>query len=65
MEKKLSDITRSEWVAFDWVEIDQSFDDNDRVFMAETRRTPNEAAQAVLDWDSTIDEREATKDIEL
>ena len=65
MEKKLSDITRSEWVAFDWVEIDQSFDDNDRVFMAETRRTPNEAAQAALDWDSTIDEREATKDIEL
>ena len=65
MKKPLSDITREQWIAFDWVEVPASFDTVERVFEADQRRTPNEACQAAMDWDSTEQEREMTKDIEL
>ena len=66
MQKKLSDITRDEWIALHWIEVPQSFDDRtERIFEAIARRTPDEAAQANIDWDETIEAREATKDIEL
>ena len=59
MEKKLSEINRAEWIAFRWIEIDPAFgsDDDDRVFMDQGKRTPDEAAQAADDWDSTALER--------
>lgn len=58
MEKKLSEITRNEWIAINWVEIPGSFESgDDREFVAQGRRTPDEAAQAAIDWDSTAEER--------
>lgn len=57
MEKRLSDITRSEWIALRWIEAPRSMGDNDRTFMADGKRTPDEAMQAADDWDSTAEER--------
>lgn len=56
MKKKLSEIIRTEWIAFNWLEITEMGDD-DRIFMVNHRRTPEEAMQAMNDWDATIDER--------
>jgi len=59
MEKGLSEITRSEWIAFRWIEIEPTMgdDSDERMFQTEGKRTPDEAAQAALDWDSTAGER--------
>lgn len=57
MEKKLSDITRSEWIAFRWIEMPQAMGDEERVFMSDGKRTPTEALQAAEEWDSTAEER--------
>ena len=59
MEKKLSEITRSEWIAFRWVEIPLTMgdDSDERTFQAEGKRTPDEAAQAAESWDMTAEER--------
>ena len=57
MEKKLSEITRSEWIVFQWIEAPQSMGDEDRIFIANGKRTPDEAAQAAEDWDMTAEER--------
>ena len=68
MEKKLSEITRNEWIAFDWSEINPVMgdDDEERRFIAKSRRTPDEAAQAAIDWDSTAEElAEAEADDDL
>jgi hypothetical protein len=64
MRKKLLEITRSEWISFVWVD-DSAMGDDERYLKTESRRTPEEACQAAMDWDSTIIEREETKDIEL
>jgi hypothetical protein len=66
MEKKLSEITRSEWIAFRWIEIESVMgdDSDERMFQTEGKRTPDEAAQAALDWDSTAEERAEYADIE-
>ena len=66
MEKKLSEINRAEWIAFRWIEIEPAFgaDGDDRVFMAQGKRTPDEAAQAADDWDSTMLERNQFDGIE-
>ena len=65
MEKKLSEITRNEWIAFNWVEAPAPLGSNERIFVADSRRSPDEAAQAAIDWDSTAVEREQFKDVEL
>jgi len=39
--------------------------DSDRTFMAMGKRTPDEAAQAAEDWDTTAEEREQFKEMEL
>jgi len=65
MQKKLSEITRAEWVALQWYEVPPTMGMDDRVFMAEARRTPDESAQAATDWDSTAEEREQLKDLDL
>lgn len=57
MEKKLSEIGRSEWIAFRWVESPQSMGDEERTFMSDGKRTPTEAAQAAEEWDMTAAER--------
>lgn len=58
-EKNLSEITRSEWIAFRWVEIQPTMgdDSDERVFTKNGRRTPDEAAQAMEEWDLTAEER--------
>jgi len=58
MEKKLSEISRSEWIAFQWVEIVQAFgSDDERMFRDNGKRTPAEALQAADEWDQTAEER--------
>jgi len=59
MEKKLSEITRSEWIVFQWVEDLGTMGDGneERVFTAINKRTPAEAAQAAEEWDMTAEER--------
>ena len=51
-----SEITRSEWIGFRWIE-DDAMGNDDRVFVRAYGRTPDEAAQAREDWDSTAQER--------
>lgn len=60
MEKKLDEITRKEWVAFRWIEIPLTMDDSDedRKFRTAGRRTPDEALQALEEWELTEDDRE-------
>lgn len=60
MEKKLSEITRKEWIAFQWEEIPSTMgDDDERMFMQTGRRTPAEAYQAMMEWDVTAEDRDA------
>ena len=59
IEKSLEDITRSEWIAFRWVEIPPSMGDEDeRIFRTAGRRTPDEAYDAMEQWEMTADERD-------
>jgi len=56
--KPLEQITRSEWIAFVWIEIPPTMgDDGERTFRAAGRRTPDEAYQAMEEWDATVEER--------
>lgn len=57
MEKKLSEITRSEWIAFSWIDATE-MGDKERILVRGYRRTPDEAAQAMEEWDATAEERE-------
>lgn len=56
MEKKLSEITRKDWIVWQWVECTQ-MGDEERVFTRDMARTPTEAAQAAEEWDYTAEER--------
>lgn len=58
MRKKLSEITRTEWMVYQWVE-DTQMGDEERTFVSQYKRTPDEARQAADDWDSTAEERES------
>jgi hypothetical protein len=53
MEKKLNDITRKEWIAYRWIEIPPTMDDNDdeRMFRSAGKRTPDEMMLAIEEWD--------------
>ncbi len=59
MEKELDQITRREWVAYRWIEIPPTMDDSDdeRVFRSAGRRTPDEAYQALEEWEMTAEDR--------
>jgi len=59
MEKALSEISREEWVKFRWVEVAPVMGDGEDERMFETRgaRTPDEAYQAMMEWDETAEER--------
>jgi hypothetical protein len=56
MEKALSQITREEWIGIRWIETDEMGQD-DRMFVPNGFRTPDEAAQAREEWDTTALER--------
>ena len=59
MIKTLSGISRQEWIAFRWVEIPPVMgDDDERSFRSDGRRTPDEAMQAMEEWDMTAEERD-------
>jgi hypothetical protein len=55
--KALSDITREEWITINWVEVTK-VGDQDRMFVENFKRTPEEAAKAKDDWDYTLPERQ-------
>jgi hypothetical protein len=59
IEKKLSEITRNEWIAYQWQEEPNTFGDEERIFLKGFKRTPDEARQAMEDWDLTAEERES------
>jgi hypothetical protein len=59
MIKALTDISREEWIAFRWVEIPPTMgDDDERSFRSDGRRTPDEAYQAMEEWEMTAEARE-------
>lgn len=64
MVKKLSQIARDEWIALIWTET-TSMNDEERIFTSGFRRTPDEAAQAREDWDSTEEERQACRETSI
>ncbi|MFA5075625.1 MAG: hypothetical protein WC436_06010 [Candidatus Babeliales bacterium] len=55
MEKKLSEITRKEWISLRWLEVTEL--GSERTFIPNGARTPDEAAQAMEEWDMTAEER--------
>jgi len=59
MEKSLDQITRKEWVAYRWIEIPPTMDDtdDDRIFRSAGKRTPEEAYQALEEWEMTAEDR--------
>ena len=58
IRKKLSEIGRIEWIGMNWLE-EVALGEEERIFVSNGYRTPDEAAQAMDDWDSTISERRA------
>ena len=58
MEKKLSEITRNEWIRYQWFDSTQQGDE-ERMFTKGLLRSPDEAYQAMETWDVTIEERES------
>jgi hypothetical protein len=58
MNKDLKDITREEWIKYQWME-DNVMGVPGRIFQRGYLRTPDEAYQAMIDWDSTSEERES------
>ena len=56
MDKKLSEITRNEWIAFQWIDVTE-MGDEERIFNKGYKRTPDEAAQAQIEWDETEEAR--------
>ena len=56
MEKKLSEITRTEWIKYQWVDITQ-MGDEERIMLQGFLRTPNEAYQALEEWEATAEDR--------
>lgn len=55
MQKLLSEITRNEWIRYRWVDVTQMGDE--RTMLQAFLRTPDEAYQAMMEWDETAEER--------
>jgi len=59
--KLLSQMTRKEWVKYQWTEdvptMGDEVSEDDRVFIRGKLRTPDEAYQAMEEWEVTADER--------
>lgn len=56
MEKKLSEITRNEWITYQWFDATQ-MGDEERMMGRAFLRTPDEAYTAMMEWDETADVR--------
>jgi hypothetical protein len=68
IEKTLSEITRKEWILYQWIEATQ-FGDTERYFLRGQERTPDEALNAAQEWDflesvKNEDEQETTENKE-
>jgi hypothetical protein len=57
MEKRLSEITREEWISWQWLDITQ-MGDEERVFLKRFQRTPEEMYNAMMEWEETVEFRE-------
>lgn len=51
MEKKLSEITKKEWCLYQWLDSGTMGAVDDRVFIRGFRHTPEEAMQALEQWE--------------
>jgi hypothetical protein len=50
MEKKLSEISRTEWIKYQWIDVTQ-MGDEERIMLQGFLRTPDESYQAIEEWD--------------
>jgi hypothetical protein len=55
IEKNLSEITKAEWVTFNWFDNQEFGSPEERLMVRGSRRTPDEAMQAQINWDETAD----------
>ena len=62
VEKNLSEITRTEWAIFKWSDI-TCVGADERRFMRGFRRSPDEATQALGEWDKLVALAGAQEDI--
>jgi len=53
MEKKLSEITKKEWCLYQWLDTGVMGGEDDRVFIRGFKHTPEEAMQALEQWEIT------------
>ena len=56
MVKKLSEITRTEWIKYQWVDVTQ-MGDPERMMQQGFLRTPDESYQAMEEWEVTAEDR--------
>lgn len=56
MEKALKDITRTEWIKYQWTDVTQ-MGDPERMMMQGFLRTPDESYQAMEEWEVTAEDR--------
>jgi hypothetical protein len=52
MEKRLSEITREEWISWQWLDVTQ-IGDEERVFLKRFQRTPEEMYNAMMERQSS------------
>lgn len=50
--KKLSEITKKEWVRFNWIDLTEP-GDSERMMGKMLQRTPEEAMAAMMQWEET------------
>lgn len=56
MEKLLSEITRTEWIKYQWTDVTQ-IGDSERIMLQGFLRTPDESYQAMEEWEVTAEDR--------
>lgn len=56
MEKPLSQITRAEWIKYQWNDVTQ-MGDPERMMLQGFLRTPDESYQAMEEWEVTAEDR--------
>lgn len=56
MEKPLSEISRTEWIKYQWTDVTQ-MGDTERMMTQGFLRTPDEAYQAMEEWEVTAEDR--------
>lgn len=52
MSKSLSEITKSDWILWNWVDV-TTFGDFERMFEIGYKRTPDEIIKAAAEWDAS------------